>query len=405
MYEFLKGVKVVELGHILLGPYAGQTLGDLGAEVIKVESLDGDRYRHMGVRRNSLMGAQWMNCNRNKRSIAIDLKHPEGKQVLLDLVRDADVFIHNMRPKAVEKLGFGYEALKAINPKLVYCFSSGFGQGGPYKDYPAFDDIIQAYSGIAAVNGFLDETPRYVPIAITDHLAGLMLIQAVQAGLYRQKSEGEGVYIEVPMLESAISVLMNQHLNGHAFEPPVSSIGYKRMLSAGRRPCKTADGYITHGVYSFRHWNRFLPAIGREDILNSELLADPEKLAENIGQLYEIMAVEILPQRTSDEWMTLFKELDIPCAPLLSLDDLEKDPHVKAVQLFEEYEHPSEGRVRQIRLPYTVQGVSKNKDMHPPRVGENSVEVLSGLGLDKAKIEQMLEDNVIAAPALDEALA
>lgn len=395
MFRFLEGVKVVEVGHILMAPYATQFLGDFGADVVKVEALDGDYYRNLGLGRKRGMTAQWMSVNRNKRSISLDLKDAEARETLNVLLRDADIVVHNMRVKAIERLGLGYEAVRAINPKIVYCAAIGFGQDGPYADFPAFDDIIQAYSGLAAVNGVGSGKPTFLPIAIVDKVVGLMLGQAMLAGLHRQRESGKGCYIETPMFEAAVTVVLNQHLNGHAFIPPEAGLGYKRMMSPHRQPAPTSDGYIVHGVYKYEHWRRFLAETGRQDVLDGPLMADQHAMANNIAGLYEIAATQILPTRTTAEWRDLFDRLDIPSAPVLDVDELEHDPHLKAVGLFEDYDHPTQGRLRWTRAPFTVRDVETGSDRHPPEIGEHTLEVLREAGLSDDQVATLLSRGVI----------
>lgn len=386
MFKLLQDVRVVEIGHILMAPYATQFLGDFGADVIKVEALDGDLYRAIGLGRKRGMTAQWMSVNRNKRSLSVDLKSPEGRAAVLDLLRGADVVVHNMRPRAIERLGLGYEALRAINPRLVYCAAIGFGQDGPYADFPAFDDIIQAYSGLAAVNGVHQGAPAFVPLSIVDKIVGLMLGQAMLAGLHRQRQTGKGCYIETPMFEAAVTVVLNQHLHGHSFVPEAGGIGYPRVMSPHRRPAATKDGFIVHGVYKYQHWQAFLHATGRQDVLDGPLMADRHAMASSIAGLYEIAANEILPTRTTAEWRALFDELDIPCAPVLQMDELEQDPHLQAVALFQEYDHPTQGRLRHMRAPFVMRDVEQGADRPPPENGHHSHEVLREIGLSEEQI-------------------
>lgn len=395
MFKFLDGVKVIELGHILLGPHAAQTLGDFGAEVIKVEAPTGDLYRDVGIKKMPKMSAQWLSCNRNKRSVVLDLKQSEGRAAILDLIAGADVFVHNMRPFAIEKLGLDYESLKAINPKLVYCFSSGFGQAGPYKDYPAFDDVIQAYSGLAAVNGHNLDAPQFVPVAVTDHMASMNLVQAMLAGLYRQQASGKGCLVEVPMYETVVSTILNQHLSGASFDPPVGEVGYPRMLSAARKPCATKDGFVAHGVYAFHHWQAFLPAVDRIDILESGKLDDPSQLAANISELYEIVAREIMPLKTTQEWLDLMSSLDIPCAPIHSLNHLLNDAHLQAVGLFQKIDHPTQGRLTQVRNPMSVSDVDQGEDIPPPDLGLDTQAVLESLGYSVERLAELASQGVI----------
>ncbi|MCC6001476.1 MAG: CoA transferase [Pararhodobacter sp.] len=386
MFKLLQDVRVVEIGHILMAPYATQFLGDFGADVIKVESLEGDLYRGIGLGRKRGITAQWMSVNRNKRSLSVDLKSPEGHAAVIDLLRGADVVVHNMRVQAIERLGLGYDALRAINPRLVYCAAIGFGQDGPYADFPAFDDIIQAYSGLAALNGVHQGGPAFVPLSIVDKIVGLMLGQAMLAGLHRQRQTGKGCYIETPMFEAAVTVVLNQHLHGHSYVPAEGGIGYPRVMSPYRRPAATRDGFIVHGVYKYEHWQAFLRATGRQDVLDGPLMADRHAMASSIAGLYEITANEILPTRTTAEWRALFDELDIPSAPVLQMDALEDDPHLQAVGLFQEYDHPTQGRLRHMRAPFTMRDVDHGADRPPPEIGHHSQEVLREIGLSDDQI-------------------
>lgn len=395
MHEFLEHVRVIELGHILMAPYATQFLGDMGADVIKVESLDGDYYRGLGLGREPDMTAQWMAVNRNKRSVALDLKSPEGRETLLRMIEQADIMVHNMRPKAIGRLGLDYDSVRARNPRLVYCAAMGFGQDGPYADFPAFDDIIQAWSGLADVNGRMTGKPTFVPVAIADKIVGLMLGQAMLAGLHRQRATGKGCYVETPMFEAMVSVVLNQHLNGHGFRPPIDGLGYKRVMSRFRQPSPTSDGHIVHGIYKYDHWQRFLAEVGRHDVLDGPLMRDPHAMALNITGLYELAATEILPTRTTEEWRALLDRLDIPSAPVLTMDELEDDPHLKAVGLFEDYEHPTRGPMRHVRLPFNVRDVRRGNDRYPPELGEHGAEVLAEFGFDQAAIDELGASGVL----------
>ncbi|MFT6227475.1 MAG: formyl-CoA transferase [Paracoccaceae bacterium] len=398
MYKLLDGVKVVELGHILLAPYAAQFLGDFGADVIKVEPPGGDLYRKVGHGRGPGMTAQWMAANRNKRSVALDLKQEAGRDVLRALLKDADIVVHNMRAQAMEGLGFGYDAVRAINPGIIYCAAIGFGQDGPYARQPAFDDIIQAYSGVAELNGRNAGVPAFVPLVITDMMAAMTLGQAMLAALVRKRATGEGCYVETPMFEVAAAFALNQHLNGHAFQPPEAGMGYPRVLSPHRRPVATADGHMVHGVYTHDHWRRLLAELGRSDVADGPLMQDPSAIGRNITELYRIAADEIFPTRSTADWLALLARLDIPCAPVLALEDLESDPHLQAVGMFEDYDHPTEGRVRQVRNPVTMHGPDKAADLPPPITGLHSREVLTALGLSAAEIDALIQSGAVVAP-------
>jgi formyl-CoA transferase len=397
MHRLLDGVKVIELGHILLAPFAAQTLGDFGADVIKVEPPGGDQYRKVGQGRAGGMTAQWMAANRNKRSVALDLKHEDGREVLRALLKDADILVHNMRVQAMEGLGFSYDAVRAINPGIIYCAAIGFGQDGPYADRPAFDDVIQGYSGVADLNGRNAGAPAFVPLVLTDMMAAMTLGQAMLAALVRKRATGLGCYVETPMFEVAAVMALNQHLGGHAFVPPEGEMGYPRVLSPHRKPVATLDGHIIHGVYTFDHWRRWLAEVGRGDISDGPLMQDASAMGRNIMALYRIAAEEIFPTRASADWLALLARLDIPCAPVLRIEDLESDPHLDAVGLFEDYDHPTQGRLRQTRNPVTMRGPARAPDLPPPETGGHSREVLEALGLSPARIEALIAKGAVTA--------
>lgn len=399
MFRMLDGVRVVELGHILLAPYATQFLGDFGADVIKVEAPEGDYYRCLGVSRRAGMTAQWMAVNRNKRSIALDLKAAAGREVLLEMLGQADVVVHNMRVPAIERLGLGYEAVRAVNPRIVYCAAIGFGQGGPYADLPAFDDLIQARSGLAEANGRHAGAPAFVPMVAADKITGLVLGQAMLAGLFRQRATGEGCYIETPMFETMVSVMLSQHFSGAAFRPPEGGFGYARVMSPFRRPAPTRDGFIAHGVYKLDEWRRFLRAVGRDDVADGPMMSDPVTAQRHFPELYEIAATEILPQRTTAEWQELLDSLDIPNAPVMAMEDLPDDPHIRAVGLIEEYEHPQQGPMRQVRSPYTMCGVETAPDRPAPALGAQGAGILEEFGFSAERIARLVAANILTQAA------
>ena len=396
MFQMLDGVRVVELGHILLAPYATQFLGDFGADVIKVEALDGDYYRRLGVSRQPGMTAQWMAVNRNKRSIALDLKSPEGRAALMEMLSQADIVVHNMRVPAIERLGLGYDAVREVNPRIVYCAAIGFGQDGPYADLPAFDDLIQARSGLAEANGRNAGAPAFVPMVAADKITGLALGQAMLAGLFRQRTTGEGCYIETPMFETMISVMLSQHFNGAAFRPPEGGFGYARVMSPFRKPAQTSDGFIAHGIYKFDQWQRFLRAVDRDDVADGPMMTDAATAQRHFPELYELVVTHILPQRTTAEWQALFDALDIPNAPVMAMEDLPDDPHVRAVGLIEDYDHPQQGPMRRVRSPYTMRGVEMGPDLPAPALGAQGPEILEEFGFSPERVAELIEAGILA---------
>ncbi len=389
MFELLNGIRIVDLTTTYLGPYATQFLGDMGADVIKVEPLDGDVGRNPKPSRHPEMGAGFLNTNRNKRSLAIDLRAPEGRAVVLKLIEGADAMVHNMRAQAAAKLGLAFEDAKRVNPGIVYCYSPGFGQDGPYAADPAYDDIIQAMSGLAKLNADSSGAPRFLPSIIADKVVGLHLAFAVATGLVHRLKTGEATSIEAPMFESMAAFLLVEHLAGRTFNPPLGPTGYERMLAKNRRPYRTRDGYIAIMPYTTQQWTRFLECVGRANMLNEDWVKDPVQRSANVDTLYSVIA-EAAPERTTAEWLTLLDQADIPSGPVNGLDDLFEEPHLKAVGLFRPVAHPSEGDLVSARSPFRVSGVTLRPDRPAPLVGGDSESVLREAGFSVGEIKELI---------------
>jgi crotonobetainyl-CoA:carnitine CoA-transferase CaiB-like acyl-CoA transferase len=340
------------------------------------------------------MGAGFINSNRNKRSLAVDLKAPKGRDVVLRLASTADAFVHNMRPKAAQKLGFAYADLKNLNPGLVYCCAAGFGQEGPYADDPAYDDIIQAMSGLARLNQDDAGTPRFLPSIVADKVMGLHLAFALASGLIHRLKTGEGCTVEAPMFESMVAFLLVEHLAGRSFEPPLGPAGYERLLVKNRRPYRTRDGYIAIMPYTTLQWTRFLECIGRADLLALDWVKDPVKRSANVDALYQLIA-DAAPAKTTEEWLALMKAREIPCGRANSLDDLFDEPHLKAVGLFENVTHPSEGAMHTVRSPFRVSGAAQKPDRPAPRLGDSSEAILLEAGFSAVEVRQLADEGVI----------
>ena len=346
----LQGVRVVDLTTVIAGPYATQTLGDMGAEITKVEPPGGDIMRAPGPGRSAGMGAAFLNCNRNKTSVTLDLKRPGDTATLLALIDEADVFIHNMRMEAAQRSGLGADALLSRNPRLIHCSIVGFGQDGPYRDRPAYDDVIQAAAGWAGLEQMAGGEPRYAPTIIADKATALFAVGAINAALYHRSVSGEGQAVEVPMFEAMVSLLMVEHLAGRSFVPPLGPPGYGRVLSPHRKPYRTADGFVAVMPYTGAHWRSFFRIAGRDDWAGEPALGIDAQRAGMIGELYERLAA-CLPTSTTAEWLGALSEVDVPCSAVNTIDDLIDDPHLKAVGFFETVEHPSEGPLVNIRPP------------------------------------------------------
>lgn len=395
----LKGIRVLDLTSVVLGPVATQILGDYGADVIKVEPIEGDLMRANGVSRHAGMSSIFLAINRNKRSLAIDLKSAEGRQILLDLAADTDVFVHNMRVPAIERLGLGYDALQAVRPDIVYCAATGFGQGGPHRDKPAFDDIIQAASGIAGLMWQSTGAADYVPTLMADKTTGIVVVNAVLAALFHRERTGKGQYVEVPMLETMVEFTMTEHMGGLAFDPPTAPAGYGRVVSGGRKPAPTSDGYIAMLPYSPAQWLALFRRLGRDDLANAYDLSDRHKLNAAVRDLYRELN-GLTPTRTTAEWVAICEALDIPATQIWRIDALPEHPHLKAVGMFQSMDHPSEGALLATR-PATLFGATPAQIRSgAPLLGQHSGEILAELGYDADRIERLRRNGVVKDPAL-----
>jgi crotonobetainyl-CoA:carnitine CoA-transferase CaiB-like acyl-CoA transferase len=389
----LKGFRILDLTTVLFGPFGTQTLGDWGAEIIKIETLTGDTWRTSGQFRNRGMSGQFMAANRNKRSIALDLKHADGKAVLQRLIPTADALVSNIRPAGLARLGFSYETCKALNPKLVYAVATGFGQDGPWRARPAFDEIIQAASGFASAMG-TDEEPAFVPSLIGDKICGMALTSAVTAALLHRERTGEGQMVEVPMLETIAAFNSIEMFGGLAFVPPIGPSGYKRMKA--RKPVRTKDGWLTMLPYSGDNWCAFFEAVGRPDCIEEFQVRDPVARAQNIDLIYDRMR-EIAPTRTTAEWEALLLELDVPHTGFAKLNEVAEQPHLKAVGLFQDLDHPTEGKIRQARPPARFSASPASIRRLPPRLGEHTQEILREAGYTDAEIDALESGKAVRA--------
>ena len=378
----LDGFRVLDLSSVVLGPLATQVLGDLGAEVIKIESPEGDTTRRTGPRRSPGMAALFMGVNRNKRSAVLDLKQAAARDALWRLVDGADVFLHSIRPQKLARLGFDHESVCARNPRIVYAGLHGYRTDGPYGGQPAYDDVIQGRSGSADLMARLVGEPRYMPTIMADKTCALVAAYAVIAALLARERTGCGQFVEIPLFETMAAFNLTEHIYGHAFDPAEAGMGYPRVLVPWRRPYPTADGYICMLAYTDEQWRRLWREIGRPELIDDPRFDTLGSRSDNIDEVYRI-AGECLKERTSAEWTEVFERLEIPAAPVTTLEGLMQDPHLDAVGFFHRRRHPSEGGVVLTDPPVRFSESAEEEAIRrlQPRLGEHSAEVLAEAGL------------------------
>lgn len=391
----LQGVKVIDLTSVLMGPFATQYLGDFGADVIKVEPPAGDLVRKVGPSRSPSMGPLFLNSNRSKRSVALDLKAPEGRAILLDLCRDADVLVYNVRPAAMRRLGLSWDDVRQVNPRLIYAGLYGYGQNGRYAARPAYDDLIQGGSTLSHL--FLlsgSDEPRYVPAAIADRIVGLTALSGILAALIGRGRSGRGQRVDVPMFETMVSFILSDHLGGLTFDPPLDHGGYVRQLASDRRPLKTADGHVCALLYTDDHWRRFLHAIGQEDLLETDSrFATFQSRMEHVAHVYGWLA-RLFLTRTSGEWIDLLDGADVPVMAMHTFETVLRDPHLADAGFFSAVEHPTEGPTITMANPVQMSDTPVEVARLAPRLGEHTVEVLRGLGLPAHRIDDLLHRGI-----------
>jgi crotonobetainyl-CoA:carnitine CoA-transferase CaiB-like acyl-CoA transferase len=385
----LKGVRVIDTTVNVLGPVATQILGDLGADVVKIETPAGDPNRQTGPARHPGMSAMHLNVNRNKRSVTLNLKRPEALEALLRLVDTADVFVHSMRPAAAKRLGVSYDVLRARNRRIIYASAPGYRQDGPHRDFPAFDDVVQGESGIAALMGQVIGEPRFYPTVIIDKFCGFVLASSIAAALYSRERTGAGQEVQVPMFETILAFNYLEHLWGAAFDPPLDpGVGYVRLLTKHRRPYQTKDGYICVLAVNDEQWRRILPALGRADLANDPRFSTTSGRVCHYDELYGIVA-EQLKLRTTAEWHEVLDREDIPNGQMHTLQELLSDEYLRETGFFLSYEHPTEGRIRTPMPPMHFSATPPGVHRPPPQLGEHNHAVLSELGYSDAEITSL----------------
>jgi crotonobetainyl-CoA:carnitine CoA-transferase CaiB-like acyl-CoA transferase len=376
----LAGIRVIDLTSVVFGPYATQIMADMGADVIKIESPEGDNTRWITTGPVPGMGGIYVNVNRGKRSVMLDLRQEADKAVLRQLIATADVFIHSMRGRAIAKLGFAYDAVKAIRPDIIYTNCYGYSRRGPEADQPAYDDTIQAECGITHVQGLLNGEPGFVGTIMADKVAGLHALYATMMALFHRERTGEGQEVEVTMFEAMASFMLVEHANGRMFDPPLGPAHYHRAVEPNRRPYKTKDGYIAALIYNDKQWQAFIEAVQPE--WNSPEFATLELRAKQIGRVYGLLGETFL-SRTTQEWLELLRKLAIPASPLRSTDELFENEHLNQIGFFE--------TIDSCYGPVTFPGVPTWFSASPgrlrgpaPTLGQDNDEVLAELGIARS---------------------
>jgi crotonobetainyl-CoA:carnitine CoA-transferase CaiB-like acyl-CoA transferase len=391
-----EGLRVIDLTTVIVGPYTSQFLGDMGADVIKIESPEGDMSRLTGPSRNPGMTSHWMQTNRNKRSLALDLKTPEGAEAMRRLLGTADVFVHNMRPEPLDRLGLAYAQVKELRPDIVFCNIWGFGRQGRYAGRAAFDDVIQGASGLVALEAFGGKPAKYMPMLIADKTTALFAAYGIACALYHRKATGEGQEVEVPMFESMVSFTMLEHLWGASFSPPLARVGSERHATPERWPYATADGYICVLPSSDKHWRAVFETAGRPELMDDPRFASRRARS---GHRKEIMGIleGILAERPTAFWAEALASAGVPCMPISSLEDVVADPHLADVGFWHEAEHPTEGPIRLMKPPIGLSATPPGIRRLPARFGEHTRELLSELGYDAGEIDALVSSGAARA--------
>ncbi len=375
----LQGVRIVDLTTIVMGPLATRALADMGADVIRIEPPSGDFMRDFEPKRSPHMSGFSMNVNRNKRSVVLDLKTEPGRTALLDLAETANAFVTNLRPRALTSLRLTDADIRERRPDIVYCSAIGFGSDGPYADKAAYDDVIQAASGLASMFAWMGDEPAYVPSIVADKVAALHITYSVLAALYNQASTGRGDFIEVPMAESLASFNLVEHMAGHTFRPPVGEFSYQRLLTKHRKPRRSADGWVCILPYSDQNWRDFFRLAGLDEFADDPRFKSVNARVENVDALYGLLE-NVVGTKTTAEWMRICDDHSIPAAPVVELAEIGDDPHYAAVGLIEDHDHPTEGPYRVVRDPVRFRSGSPGLYRHAANLGQHTAEVLAEIG-------------------------
>ena len=390
----LEGLKVFDLTSVVMGPYCTMLLSYLGADVIKLESLDGDITRSIGPMRHVGQTGLFHNANSGKRSIAIDLRDPRGRETCLDIARTSDVFIHSIRPDALQRLGLEYRDIATANPKIICCNLLGFGRKGRYFGKAAYDDTIQAASGLAMLQAEQQGEPGYVPSVFGDKMTGMMAAYAIVAAVIGRGRTGKGQEIDVPMFETMASCLLVEHASGATFKPPLGRPLYPRLVSRERRPVATKNGYLSIMVYTDKQWQGFCTVSGRTDLMADPRFKNITDRTRHTDEYYALVS-EIVATRTAEEWESLLPPVGVPCMRLNRLDDLGADPHLQDVGFFEEVTDQWGELLQLPRFPVELSDTPALAPTAAPLLGQHSREILREAGYTDSRIDTLITSGVV----------
>lgn len=389
----LEGITIVDMTSELSGPYASRIMGDLGANIIKIEPPAGDGQRNSGPARQRSMGSQFLQTNRSKRSLAVDLKNESGREVLLKLCESADVLLYNVRRQAMARLELAYEDVSKVNPRIVYCGVCGYGADGPYADMPAYDDVIQGMTAMPVLQARLNNgRPRYLPLNVVDRNSGLVLVQTVLAALLYRERTGHGQAVELPLFETLAEYVLAEHMWGTTFVPPIAPMESLRVMN--RWPLQTKDGYLCFWFARDEQYGRFWEAIGRPDVKADERFRNRVHRNQHLVELLELMGPELL-KKTNAEWLEIFARADLPVMPMHTLETLMQDRHLREVGFFKVVEHPSEGPIMSMAVPSKWSRSKPVNTRHAPRIGEHTVEILREAGFAQAEIDRLVKARAV----------
>ena len=390
----LAGIRILDLASVIMGPVSAQYLADMGADVIKVEAPEGDLTRALGPRRSDRMGAVFLTCNRNKRSIVLDMKRPEAREVLYRLAAGSDALVHSIRSEPAAKIGLTYEALRRHNERLVYCHVKGYSDAGAYAGQPAFDDTIQAGSGLAMLQTVVAGEPRYFPSSIVDKICGIHAAYAILLALFHRERTGRGQQVELPMFETMAAFNVTEHLWGEAFQPPIGPMGYESIRKGVRKPYRTKDGHLAFLPYSDLHWQKFFRLIGRPELIDDPRFCSFDARTRNPDAVFGFVE-QTLRERTTAEWVALLADQDMPMSAVNDLEGLLDHPHLASVDFWKTMEHPSEGRLRMPASPIGLSDSPAAIRRLAPRLGEHTREVLREFDFAEAEIGRLLEAGIV----------